>query len=64
MHDPTFEIPEPKPEEIYPPCSECDGTGRIYDWNWKSPMYGVDIDCPYCNGLGYIVPEEDDEIPY
>ena len=56
--DPT--PPEPKPEEIYPPCDKCDGTGI-----WAEAAAGrIVIFCDHCDGLGYIVPEEDEEIPY
>ena len=64
MHDPTFDIPEEKPEEIYPPCKRCLGTGWLefkYDSYGKINPYS--IKCPSCDGDGYIIPE-DDEIPY
>jgi len=68
MHDPTFEIPEPKPEEIYPPCPDCDGSGLAIKVGsnpnrWREEM-GYVVLCKTCNGLGYIVPEEDEGIPY
>ena len=54
----NIDLPEPKPEEIYPPCEKCKGTGMALGFG------NVILDCPYCDGHGYIEPEEDDEIPY
>lgn len=34
-------------------CTECDGTGKVRDADhWESPS---DIDCKYCQGIGYSV---------